>query len=119
MGGWNGRPAGNASSIKELVVEVEGDQPVGRVMLQKAFDSIDLKKLSDSPAKYKEIDFNQGRTGSRAPIEVGKIYVVTLNTMNHQRGQPGELTFKVWVDRDSGAASDRPARGGDNPFGGF
>jgi hypothetical protein len=115
----NNRPTSRAPLMRELIVEAEDDQPVDRETLQKAFDSLDLKKLSDSPAKFKEIEFNQGRIGNRAPIEVGKIYVVTLFTMNHQRGQPGELTFKVWVEQDAGAASKSPARGGDNPFSGF
>lgn len=118
MGSWNGRPQSRLPSIKELVVAADDDQPADREALQKTFDALDLKKLNDSSAKFKEIEFNQGRTSTRAPIEVGKIYVVTVTTINHQRGQPGELTFKVWVDRDTSVAIDKPAPGGDNPFDG-
>ncbi|WP_428306123.1 carboxypeptidase-like regulatory domain-containing protein [Lacipirellula sp.] len=119
MGSWNGRPHSRIPSIKEMVVETDNDQPADREAQQKAFDALDLKKLSDSSAKFKEIEFNQGRTSTRAPIEIGKIYVVTVTTINHQRGQPGELAFKVWVDRDTSVRSEGAARGEDSPFSGF
>jgi hypothetical protein len=57
--------------------------------------------------------------GPRVGIEVGKIYVVTLQTFNQQRGQPGELTFKVWVDRAGERSAERPAGDAVDRFGGF
>ena len=119
FGGRYGGPETRAPSIKQLIVDVPDDQQAGREKLQAAFDSLDLRKLDEAKDRLKELEFTQGRMGPRAGIEVGKIYVVTLQTFNQQRGQPGELTFKVWVGREGERSAERPAGDAVDRFGGF
>ena len=113
---FGGRPDQNspATSLRKLVVSAEGDETAQEKAARAAFESLDLQELEKASEKLKRVDFSEGRTGGRAPVELGGVYVAKLMTFNQQRGQPGELTFKFLIE--PGAA---PAAGDDSPFSGF
>ena len=110
FGGRFGQDSPGAS-LRKLQVSAEGDEKARLEAARAAFKSLDLKDLDKASDKLRPVDFDDGRPGGRAPVELGGVYVAKLMTLNQQRGQPGELTFKFFIE--PGAT---PPATVDNPF---
>lgn len=112
--GGRGNQNSPTASLHKIVVNVDGDEAAQQKASRAAFKAIDLKELDIAGEKSKRVDFSEGRTGGRAPVEMGGVYVAKLMTFNQQRGQPGELTFKFLIE-----PGGMRAAGEGNPFGDF
>ncbi len=72
----------------------------GVTAARKLFAEASLSDIEKQGEKLQRVDVTSGNTANRAVIKLGEIYVGSFFAQHPQTGQPGQLTFKIFVDNN-------------------